>query len=448
VPGLDEVLGGGIPESSCTVIVGAAGTGKTTLANQMLFANAAAGRPGVYFVGPGESPDKLLRHQQLLSFFERDRLNRGVYMISLSQQVVEGDPNGVLETIKAEIERCQAAFVVVDLVQALTPAALWKDLVFYFSQSKLTSVLIADCEPLGQPPGALLSVADHVLWLRSSRTGDAALHTIEAPKARGQQPMPGLHHLRLSWDGMHVFPRWPIAEPRVPRPRPPRRLALDLDELDRMLGGGVPAGDAVLVEGESGTGKSVLATQFVVSNARRGEHGVVLLFEERPDRFIARAEALNLGLEELVEDGVVDVLSFRGRDQTADELMYEVARAVRRIGAQHLVIDSLAGLELVLTGGRGLRDCLWRLLDAQCSTGVTAWLCSEPGASVLSFVDDVISLARDEHEMRLRVLKMRSSGHCGEARCYEIGEGGVRLQPRELPKRRNGHVVGPELRVG
>jgi hypothetical protein len=77
---------------------------------------------------------------------------------------------------------------------------------------------------------------------------------------------------------------------------------------------------------------------------------------------------------------------------------------------------------------------------------VTVWLCDEAGSAVLSFVDDVISLSRDEHEMRLRILKMRSSGHCGESRSYDIGEGGLRLMPRELPKRRsNGHV---ELKVG
>ncbi len=457
VPGLDDVLGGGIPEGSCTAIVGGPGTGKTTLAQQILFSTASSGRTGIYFAGPGESQAKVLRHQQQLSFFHRERLDSSVYLASLSQAVVDGDPNHVLQAIAREVEDRHAAFVIVDLVQALTPASLWKDMAFYLSRCEITSVLIADCEPPDTPPTALLSTADAVLWLRHSLTNGIALHTLHAPKIRGQQPLPGLHPVRLTWDGMQVFPRWPLAEPRMRRARPPERISAGFPELDALLGGGIPAGDTLLVEGDSGTGKSVLATQFVAANGQRGEPSVVLLFEERPDRFLDRAETLELGLERLVEHGMVEVLSFRGRDLSPDEVIHTVRQAVKRVVARCVVIDSTAGLELALSGGGGLRDCLWRLLDSLSGAGVTVWLNSTGEQPLGALVDDVLELRRVEHDGRvgqqLRIQKMRSSSHARESRGYEIGAHGVALVQRELfSKRRNGangHAVngvnGPAL---
>jgi RecA/RadA recombinase len=159
VPGLDDVLGGGLPERSCTAIVGDPGTGKTTLAQHILFTSAASGRCGVYFAGPGESPSKVLSHQQQLSFFDTGQLDHAVYLRRLSHSVVEGDPATVLAAIAHQIEARQADLVVVDLVQALTPTTRWKDLVFYLARCPITSILIADCEALDTPPSALLSAA-------------------------------------------------------------------------------------------------------------------------------------------------------------------------------------------------------------------------------------------------------------------------------------------------
>src|SRR5262245_19244224 len=75
VPGLDEILGGGIPEASCTVIGGAAGTGKTTLALQLAFANASDERPALFCSGGGEPPRKLQQHQEQLRFFDTQRVD-------------------------------------------------------------------------------------------------------------------------------------------------------------------------------------------------------------------------------------------------------------------------------------------------------------------------------------------------------------------------------------
>jgi circadian clock protein KaiC len=448
VPGLDEVLGGGIPEYSCTVIAGGPGTGKTTLAQQILFANASPGRPGVYFTGSGEPRHRLLQHQQHLTFFDTDKLNRCIHVVNLDQHVARGDAARVVEAIASELEDRHASFVVIDLVLALAPAALWNALALYVTRCEATSFLVADFEPLYTPTNPVLSTADAILWLRQSLEGDATLHSVQALKVRGQQPLGGLHALRMTWDGIRVFPRWPTPEPRVLRAYPPARQSVGIAELDGLMGGGVPAGDAVLVEGPSGTGKSVLATQFLVEGGHEGEAGVAFLFEERPDRFIARAEALDLQLERLVQAGLVEVLSFRGRDMSSEELIREMQQAITRVGARRVVIDSTLGLELVISASRGLRDCLWRLLDALTGAGVTVWLNTTPDParpSLMSLVDVVLKLGRVDHdgrvENRLAVVKMSSSAHSADLRPYAVRERGVQLPPHEH-ERKNGHVNG------
>src|SRR4029078_9999050 len=89
VRGLDEILGGGLPEFSFNIIGGAPGCGKTTLAHQILFANATVKKPALYFTVLGEPALKMLRYQQQYSFFDGSKLNHAVRFISLSEAVLE-----------------------------------------------------------------------------------------------------------------------------------------------------------------------------------------------------------------------------------------------------------------------------------------------------------------------------------------------------------------------
>src|SRR5687768_13581165 len=89
VPGLDDVLGGGIPEFSFNLISGTPGAGKTTLAHQIMFSNAAAARPALYFTVMGEPPIKMLRHQQQMAFFDPAKIGDGVFFVDLTELVLE-----------------------------------------------------------------------------------------------------------------------------------------------------------------------------------------------------------------------------------------------------------------------------------------------------------------------------------------------------------------------
>jgi circadian clock protein KaiC len=109
VPGLDEILGGGLPEFSFNIIAGAPGSGKTTLAHQIVFTNATPERPALYFTILGEPAIKMLRYQQQYTFFDQAKLNNAVRFINLSQVVLEKDLDAVLEEITKEVEKARPA---------------------------------------------------------------------------------------------------------------------------------------------------------------------------------------------------------------------------------------------------------------------------------------------------------------------------------------------------
>src|SRR5947209_17344117 len=122
VPGLDEVLGGGIPEYSFNLIAGAPGTGKTTLAQQIIFALATDARPALHFTVLGEPPLKLLRYQQQFSFFDPARAERSIRYFNLGEEVLAGDRNAVLGAIVREVEQANPAVVVVDSFRSVVRA--------------------------------------------------------------------------------------------------------------------------------------------------------------------------------------------------------------------------------------------------------------------------------------------------------------------------------------
>src|SRR5687767_15067735 len=122
VPGLDEILGGGLPEYSFNIVAGAPGAGKTTLAHQFMFANATPERPALYFTVLGEPTIKMLRYQQQFAFFDMAKVGSAIHFANLSDEVLGNDLTAVLDAIMAKIEEVSPAIVIVDSFRTLVPA--------------------------------------------------------------------------------------------------------------------------------------------------------------------------------------------------------------------------------------------------------------------------------------------------------------------------------------
>jgi circadian clock protein KaiC len=119
VPGLNEILAGGLPAYSFNLVAGAPGSGKTTLVMQMLFANATKQKPGLFITLLGETSLKMLRYQQQLEYFELDRVGEDVHFLNLTAEALTGDLEAVLDRIVADVERLRPGFVIVDSFRSL-----------------------------------------------------------------------------------------------------------------------------------------------------------------------------------------------------------------------------------------------------------------------------------------------------------------------------------------
>ena len=316
VPGLDEIVGGGLPEFSFNIIAGAPGSGKTTLAHQFVFANATPERPALYFTVLGESAIKMLRYQQQYTFFDPAKLPDSIRFINLSQVVLEQDLGAVLREITDEVEKANPAVVVVDSFRTMVRKpqsdmelqSFIQRLALFLASWQATTFLIGEYAEDELRDNPIFTVADGLFWLRQTPERNSIVRKLQIIKLRGQDSVPGLHTFRITDAGVQAFSRTFGLTGHLKDPPSHRRLCFGIPELDKMLGGGVREGDSVLVAGSSGTGKSVLATQFIAEGIRQGEPGIVAVFEERPQAYAERASTLGLDLDTPQKDGNLTIL--------------------------------------------------------------------------------------------------------------------------------------------
>jgi circadian clock protein KaiC len=456
VAGLDEIMGGGLPEYSFNIIAGAPGSGKTTLAHQFVFANATPEKPAIYFTVLGEPALKMLRYQQQYTFFDHAKLPGSIRFVNLSQVILEQDLDAVLQEIIKQVEEINPAFVVVDSFRtvvrkaagATTEMELQKfiqQLALHLTSWQATTFLIGEYAEAEIRDNPVFTVADGLFWLYQNVERNSIVRKFRIMKLRGQASVPGLHTFRITEAGLQAFSRTlGLTKRRSKRKEvPPRRLSTGIPELDKMLGGGLPEGDSVLVAGASGTGKSVLATEFLAEGIRQGEAGIAAVFEERPTEYAARAGSFGLDLVTPQNDGKLNILYLRPLDLSVDETMQEILDAVQKIGAKRLVIDSLAGFEMALAPGfrTDFRESLYRMISALTGIGVTILSTVELEESFtelafstysISFLtDDIIRFRYVEIDGQLRkvmvVIKMRGGNHSKDIREYEITSDGIVL---------------------
>jgi circadian clock protein KaiC len=457
VPGLDEILGGGLPEFSFNIIAGAPGGGKTTLAHQIMFANATPERPALYFTVLGEPAIKMLRYQQQFQFFDQTQLNNSIHFVNLSQVVLNQDLNAVLEEIVKEVEAASPGLVVVDSFRTVVRKAqsatgdlelqgFIQRLALHLTSWQATTFLIGEYGEEEIRDNPVFTVADGLFWLSQQVERNSIVRKLQIRKSRGQASVPGLHTFRITDAGLQAFPRTLGLNDNGDKPKGHRRLSSGIPELDEMMGGGIPEGDSLLVAGSSGTGKSLLGTNFIVEGIRQGEPGIVAMFEERPEEYAERAASFGLDLDTPQKEGTLKLLYIRPLDLSVDETVREIIDAVQAMGAKRLVIDSLAGFELALAPGfrTDFRESLYRMIGALTRTGVTILSTVEVQETFTGFTlssyaisflsDDILRLRFVSINGQLRkmmvVIKMRRSPHSIDMRGFEITSRGFVIGER------------------
>lgn len=449
IPGFDELLGGGVPEFSFNLLAGTPGSGKTTLAHQIIFSLANPARRAIFFTVLGEPPLKMLRYQQQFPFFDVEKIGESIKFVNLSADLIIGNFDRVLARIEEEVRDFGASLVFVDsfrsVVQSARASEIGTDGLQHFVQQLgmqmtnwlATTFLIGEYLAPEAESSPVFTVADGIIWLSQLVHRDALVRKIQIVKLRGHAQSLGIHSFRINGEGIQIFPRAVVKASMGSAVRfaPNQRLSLGVPDLDEMMGGGLPAGYSLLVVGPSGSGKTVLATQFLEEGARVGEHGIIAAFEKSPNQLMSHR------LDALVEAGSVGVIDTRTLDLSLDEVLHDLIEMIVKMRAKRVVIDSLSGFEMALASvfREDFRESLYRLVASLTHLGVTVLMTAETEDRYTdlrfssygnAFLADAVLMQRYiELKGRLRrimsVVKVRGSAHSDHLHFFQISDGGI-----------------------
>ena len=286
----DEILGGGLPVRSVNVIAGEPGAGKTIFALQMLFHQARQGKKGLYLTTLSEPALKLASYMQQFAFFdERLIAEKRVVIADLGSVMRRKGADETLSEIVGRVEQEEPAVVVIDSFKALrdllgdAPAlrTFNYDLAVHISSWGAASLLVGEYTREEMATFSEFAIADGIIRLGNRRDELRAIREVEVLKLRGADVVTGGHFFEITREGLAFFPRVrgpddSIAEPEGLDARTPTGVA----GLDDMLGGGLPRASATVVQGGTGTGKTMLGLQFLLEGARQGEPGIHFALEE------------------------------------------------------------------------------------------------------------------------------------------------------------------------
>jgi circadian clock protein KaiC len=444
-PALDKVLGGGLVADSITLVVGAPGSGKTVLAEQFLFANATAERPGLYLSTASEPLDKLLRYGQSLEFFNVTAVGQSVFYDDLGDPLTDDGLGGVLERVDKLLKMHQPGLVVIDSFKALKSFApddagfrrFLRDLAGRFTALAVSAIWVGEYDHTEATAAPEFAVADAVISLETRRTAERSIRLISVRKLRGSDFLSGDHLYRISAQGLHVFPRLADPHDRGRFVATGERVSTGVPALDESLEDGYWPGSTTLAAGPSGIGKTLMGLHFIFEGGRRNEPGVLLSLQENRHQLARIIERFGW----TIDDPKVRVIDRSPVDLYIDELVYELLDLVQQDGARRIVIDSFNDLIRIGTDRTRFNEFVYSLVQRCSHLGVSLMFTyevaemfhvsrlSDNGISHLA--DNVVLLqyVQDGPHMKrsFTIVKSRGSSATATTREFHIAGSGITL---------------------
>lgn len=434
IAGLDEVLlGGFIPEQSY-LLVGAAGTGKTLCSLQWLLDGVGRGEESLFIT----LAEPLANIRRNVASFGWD-ISR-IHVVDLNPTVNTGarpDDRAIEEYEffpPSEVERAPLWQRIYDAVEAHTPKRVVIDsvtqlhylstdgyqfrkqllgLVTYLHEKGVTTLMTFEPAELDREISVAL-VVDGIIKLRNevSPRRLTGLRSIEVQKLRGSGFMSGVHPMRITEEGVRLYPHR-VEDPGSTEPGE-ELLSSGIENLDRLLGGGLESGTATILTGPSGVGKSTLGMQFLTQSAARGDRAICYTFEESAASIVTRAVALGMPIEEQLEAGLLEIVRVNPMQLYPDEFLTWVRRDIEERGVRAAMIDSLRGYELSMEEYGSLVANIQNMVTYLNRQGVTTLLINEveqitgslmPTEVGVSYIADTVILLRYA-EQAGRVIKV------------------------------------------
>jgi circadian clock protein KaiC len=358
IPGLDDILNGGLPRNTLLLIEGRPGSGKTTIAMQFLLQGVKEGETCL-LVTNAESARQLdwiarshgwslagIHVSEWREPTDSEGLDAEDYTLFPEAEVEVGE---TLQYLYAEVERVQPTLLVIDTISALrvlapTPAFYRRQLrrIREFLSTRNCTTFILDDASTGEKDARSQTLADGIIELHQvDFTYGMDRRRLRVRKLRGSTYVSGAHDFSITTGGIVLYPRLVARTHAKGAALEP--LSSSIAELDRLSGGGLPRGTSTLLIGPAGAGKSTLATLYAMAAAGRGEKCCILLLDESVETHAARSQGLGLELEAAVAAGLIRVQELNAAELSPGQIAHLLVRQVEEDDVALVVIDTLNG---------------------------------------------------------------------------------------------------------
>jgi len=457
VDAFDELVMGGLPRTRTTVVGGTPGSGKTIFATQFLIHGITRyGENGV-LVTFEEPPADIESNMRGFGWdLARWRKEKRLAVVDASppakEELVIGDFDlfGLLSRIQHAARSVSARRVVLDSLTQLFDHFIGDAKVLRRELFRITDALKKDGLTVlmtaernteyGEITRHRLEefIADNVVILRNVLQREKRRRTIEVLKMRGSHHAEGEAPFTIL--GQHGLVAAPLSSLRLEQQSSMVRVTSGNPAIDEMCGGGFFRDSVTLVSGATGTGKTLLVTNFLAGGVRAGEKAILFGFEESRGQLFRNATGWGVDFARMEEEGKLKVFCLYPEAQNLADHLLAVQSLVDELKPNRIAIDSISALERVAPDS-GFREFLISLTSfikkreiaglytATSKSLVGGETVSEQHISTLTDSIILLRYMQDQDVMHrgLMVLKMRGSEHAKEIRRFTIDGSGMHL---------------------
>lgn len=461
VRNLDEILSGGLPLGTLTVLAGTPGSGKTILSQQIAFKNATPTNRALFFQTLSEPTAKTLRYLKQFAFFDQKKLDDGsVEFIDLGDIFTADGLEKAIKLLMSHVKRVKPSFVVVDSFKVFEDLARNREELRKFTYEvainlmgwECTALLLGEFNQNDIDTNPLFSIVDGVISLKHYAEAGEQQRFIQVIKMRGTAHSRDQHTFTIASSGIEIYaPRVTIR--RVPgsdimvKNNGPLRAQLGIKSLDSLIQEGVPYGSSLLISGVAGTGKTILSLEFIYRGAKEfGEKGIFFSFEETTERLLACGRHMGWDIDEQIKKGNIEIVYIPQTEIEVEKHLLMMKDRIDLLGAKRIAVDSASVFVHKIRDPQAVREKVFQLATlVQMVQGVGFFATDvHYGSDQISrfgvdetVVDGIILLTSSEEGFRrerfLEIYKLRNTSHADGRHSMVIEQGGVRLENLRKP---------------